>query len=125
VTLEEFEANLERKNTFSEVGKAARAGVRTEIYVTQNTINKLLKTHAITDKTDAATLKQFSDGLNAATNFIPPWVKIAVAFALGCGTMIGWKRIVVTVGEKIGKAHLSYAQGASAELGRHGNNFRR
>jgi PiT family inorganic phosphate transporter len=43
-------------------------------------------------------------------------VKVAVAFALGCGTMIGWKRIVVTVGEKIGKAHLSYAQGASAEL---------
>jgi inorganic phosphate transporter, PiT family len=43
-------------------------------------------------------------------------VKIAVAFALGCGTMIGWKRIVVTVGEKIGKSHLTYAQGASAEL---------
>jgi PiT family inorganic phosphate transporter len=30
--------------------------------------------------------------------------------------MIGWKRIVVTVGEKIGKSHLTYAQGASAEL---------
>src|SRR5580700_6275018 len=50
------------------------------------------------------------------TQFIPIWVKIAVAFALGCGTMIGWKRIVVTVGEKIGKDHLTYAQGASAEL---------
>jgi len=44
------------------------------------------------------------------------WVKIAVSLALGLGTMIGWKRIVVTVGEKIGKAHLTYAQGASAEL---------
>jgi PiT family inorganic phosphate transporter len=43
-------------------------------------------------------------------------VKVAVAFALGIGTMIGWKRIVVTVGEKIGKEHLTYAQGASAEL---------
>jgi PiT family inorganic phosphate transporter len=43
-------------------------------------------------------------------------VKIAVALALGCGTMIGWKRIVVTVGEKIGKTHLTYAQGAAAEL---------
>jgi PiT family inorganic phosphate transporter len=61
-------------------------------------------------------MKQFADGLNTATNFIPNWVKVAVAFALGCGTMIGWKRIVVTVGEKIGKTHLSYAQGASAEL---------
>lgn len=50
------------------------------------------------------------------TRFIPSWVKIAVAFALGIGTMIGWKRIVVTVGEKIGKDHLTYAQGAAAEL---------
>jgi PiT family inorganic phosphate transporter len=39
-----------------------------------------------------------------------------IALSLGLGTMIGWKRIVVTVGEKIGKQHLSYAQGASAEL---------
>jgi PiT family inorganic phosphate transporter len=43
-------------------------------------------------------------------------VKVAVALALGCGTMIGWKRIVVTVGEKIGKTHMTYGQGASAEL---------
>ena len=48
--------------------------------------------------------------------FIPTWVKVAVAIALGLGTMVGWKRIVVTVGEKIGKSHLTYAQGASAEL---------
>jgi PiT family inorganic phosphate transporter len=116
VTLEEFEANLEGKNSFNDVGKTARSAVRTDIYLTQSAIAKLLKTHAITDKTDAGTMKQFADGLNTATNFIPNWVKVAVAFALGCGTMIGWKRIVVTVGEKIGKTHLSYAQGASAEL---------
>jgi PiT family inorganic phosphate transporter len=48
--------------------------------------------------------------------YIPTWVKVSVALALGCGTMIGWKRIVVTVGEKIGKAHLAYAQGAAAEI---------
>jgi phosphate/sulfate permease len=51
-----------------------------------------------------------------ATKFIPTWVKVAVALALGMGTMVGWKRIVVTVGEKIGKEHLTYAQGACAEL---------
>jgi len=51
-----------------------------------------------------------------ATKFIPGWVKVAVAIALGLGTMIGWKRIVVTVGEKIGKDHLTYAQGAAAEI---------
>jgi len=39
-----------------------------------------------------------------------------VAIALGLGTMVGWKRIVVTIGEKIGKTHLTYAQGACAEL---------
>jgi PiT family inorganic phosphate transporter len=54
--------------------------------------------------------------LDNATKYIPVWVKAAVAIALGLGTMIGWKRIVVTVGEKIGKTHLSYGQGASAEL---------
>ena len=51
-----------------------------------------------------------SDGL---TDYAPTWVLIAVATALGVGTMVGWKRIVVTVGEKIGKTHLTYAQGAA------------
>ena len=54
--------------------------------------------------------------MDKATKFIPAWVKVAVALALGMGTMVGWKRIVVTVGEKIGKEHLTYAQGACAEL---------
>ena len=54
--------------------------------------------------------------LDNATRFIPLWVKVVVALALGLGTMVGWRRIVITVGERIGKAHLSYAQGASAEL---------
>jgi PiT family inorganic phosphate transporter len=54
--------------------------------------------------------------LDNATKFIPSWVKVAVALALGLGTMVGWKRIVITVGERIGKQHLSYGQGASAEL---------
>jgi PiT family inorganic phosphate transporter len=54
--------------------------------------------------------------MDKLTKFIPVWVKFAVAIALGLGTMIGWKRIVVTVGEKIGKTHLTYGQGAAAEL---------
>ena len=61
-------------------------------------------------------LNAYKKQLDDATRFIPLWVKIAVAIALGLGTMVGWKRIVVTVGEKIGKTHLTYAQGASAEL---------
>jgi PiT family inorganic phosphate transporter len=65
---------------------------------------------------DMAVLKNYKGHVDQATRFIPSWVKVAVAIALGLGTMVGWKRIVVTVGEKIGKDHLTYAQGASAEI---------
>ncbi len=65
---------------------------------------------------DAAILKNYKSHIDNATKFIPLWVKVAVALALGLGTMIGWKRIVVTVGEKIGKDHLTYGQGAAAEI---------
>ena len=62
------------------------------------------------------TLAKYKGLLDHSTKFIPTWVKICVALALGLGTMIGWKRIVVTVGEKIGKTHLTYGQGAAAEI---------
>jgi PiT family inorganic phosphate transporter len=54
--------------------------------------------------------------LKAYTDYAPLWAVLMISFCLGLGTMIGWKRIVVTIGEKIGKTHLTYAQGASAEL---------
>jgi inorganic phosphate transporter, PiT family len=65
---------------------------------------------------DKAQIGPFKKDLDGATKFIPTWVKICVAIALGLGTMVGWKRIVVTVGEKIGKTHLTYGQGAAAEI---------
>jgi len=65
---------------------------------------------------DVAILKNYKSHVDHATRFIPLWVKVAVALALGLGTMVGWKRIVVTVGEKIGKNHLTYGQGAAAEI---------
>jgi inorganic phosphate transporter, PiT family len=65
---------------------------------------------------DVAVLKNYKTHIDRATRFIPLWVKVAVALALGLGTMVGWKRIVVTVGEKIGKNHLTYAKGAAAEI---------
>jgi inorganic phosphate transporter, PiT family len=65
---------------------------------------------------DTAVLANYKKHVDNATKFIPTWVKVAVAMALGLGTMVGWKRIVVTVGEKIGKDHLTYAQGAAAEI---------
>jgi PiT family inorganic phosphate transporter len=65
---------------------------------------------------DWTVLDNYRRHIDNATKFIPTWVKVAVAIALGLGTMVGWKRIVVTVGEMIGKQHLTYAQGASAEI---------
>jgi inorganic phosphate transporter, PiT family len=65
---------------------------------------------------DTDILANYKKHIDHATRFIPLWVKVAVAMALGLGTMVGWKRIVVTVGEKIGKSHLTYAQGAVAEI---------
>jgi len=67
-------------------------------------------------KEDAAVLTNYKKHVDRSTRFIPTWVKVAVAMALGLGTMVGWKRIVITVGEKIGKSHLTYAQGAAAEI---------
>jgi PiT family inorganic phosphate transporter len=80
-------------------------------------IRLMQKSHnpAFTPAENAA-LGNYKSKVDKATKFIPDWVKVAVALALGLGTMVGWKRIVVTVGEKIGKDHLTYAQGASAGL---------
>src|SRR6202000_3195094 len=90
---------------------------RNDMYLTSEAIRFLMKDKANDlNKEDVTVLNTYKGQLDAATKFIPTWVKIAVALALGLGTMIGWKRIVVTVGEKIGKTHLTYAQGASAEL---------
>jgi PiT family inorganic phosphate transporter len=91
--------------------------VRNDMYLTSESIRHLGTSRTVTfEKYDAQLLDFYRSELNGATRFIPTWVKIAVAIALGLGTMVGWKRIVVTVGEKIGKSHLTYAQGASAEL---------
>jgi PiT family inorganic phosphate transporter len=102
--------------TFDALPREDRKAVRTQFYLLAGTIDKLNKQKRLTDPAQKKTLLEFRGGLDKATKFIPNWVKVAVAIALGLGTMIGWKRIVVTVGEKIGKAHLTYAQGASAEL---------
>jgi PiT family inorganic phosphate transporter len=65
---------------------------------------------------DKAKLKEQIEELKSVTDYAPKWVILFIAVALGLGTMVGWKRIVKTIGEKIGKQHLTYAQGASAEL---------
>ncbi|WP_430390283.1 inorganic phosphate transporter [Dyella sp. 20L07] len=89
--------------------------VRNDIYLANAAIPLVLAQPGLS-KEQTATLTSWRGLGTQAIQFIPPWVKVAVALALGLGTMVGWKRIVVTVGEKIGKEHLTYAQGASAEF---------
>jgi PiT family inorganic phosphate transporter len=107
---------LDGKKTLADVPKTERKQLRSEIYLVSSSLAKLKKAHAVSDPGDVKSLTAYKSSLDKATNFIPLWVKVAVAIALGLGTMIGWKRIVVTVGERIGKTHLTYGQGASAEI---------
>jgi inorganic phosphate transporter, PiT family len=103
--------------SLSHVPAEAVSNVRNDMYLASEGIRLIDKNPAAGLSADAKTNMSASRReIDAATKFIPLWVKVAVAIALGLGTMIGWKRIVVTVGEKIGKTHLTYAQGASAEL---------
>src|SRR3984885_4264189 len=101
----------------SKVPPDMQANVRNQMYLTSETLRILPKSGApkFSDD-DTKAIANYKKFLDISTRFIPTWVKVAVALALGLGTMIGWKRIVVTVGEKIGKTHLTYAQGASAEI---------
>lgn len=107
---------IAQKKSFKEFGSEEVKSVRTDIYLAAGAIGKLHSQKLIADSSEDKALDEYKTLLTKATQYIPLWVKVAVALSLGCGTMIGWKRIVVTVGEKIGKEHLTYAQGASAEL---------
>ena len=112
----EITTMLSGKASIGDVPKDRRSSLRSAIYLVSASIAKLLKTNAVADKDSSTALGGYKKALDKSTNFIPVWVKVAVAIALGLGTMIGWKRIVVTVGERIGKTHLTYGQGASAEI---------
>jgi inorganic phosphate transporter, PiT family len=91
--------------------------VRNDMYLASEAIRFLMKDKENDlNAAEVKSLNAYKGSLDSATKFIPGWVKIVVAIALGLGTMVGWKRIVITVGSKIGKTHLTYAQGACAEV---------
>jgi PiT family inorganic phosphate transporter len=103
--------------SLAKVPAGVTRNIRNDMYLESSAMKRLAKEKAIVlAPAEAKALDAYKKDLDKATQFIPTWVKVAVAIALGLGTMIGWKRIVVTVGEKIGKDHLTYAQGAVAEL---------
>ena len=95
----------------------AVGNTRNDMYLADEALRNLMKDKDNElSKEEVGTLNAYKQSLDGATKFIPIWVKVSVAIALGLGTMVGWKRIVITVGEKIGKTHLTYGQGAAAEL---------
>lgn len=117
VLVKDIGDQVQKYGSLNKVPAEAVGNTRNDMYLISEAIRFLMKDkESDLSKQDVATLNAYKGSLDGATKFIPTWVKVAVAIALGLGTMIGWKRIVVTVGEKIGKTHLTYAQGASAEL---------
>jgi PiT family inorganic phosphate transporter len=113
----EIAQQVQQYGSLDRVPRELVRNVRNDMYLASEAIRLAGKStpESFTGDTSKA-LSGFKSKLDHATRFIPTWVKVAVAIALGLGTMVGWKRIVVTVGEKIGKTHLTYAQGASAEI---------
>ncbi len=123
--IRDLEGDVKAYGDYKSVPANLQTNVRNDMYVTSETLRLMAKSDAkskadnkptIFSSDDDAALANYKKYVDKATKFIPSWVKVAVALALGLGTMVGWKRIVVTVGEKIGKEHLTYAQGATAEL---------
>jgi phosphate/sulfate permease len=115
--VKDLEGDVVVYKEYKSVPANKQANVRNDMYVASEAIRLMQKNHnpAFT-AAETKVLATYKGTVDKATKFIPTWVKVAVALALGMGTMVGWKRIVVTVGEKIGKEHLTYAQGACAEL---------
>jgi PiT family inorganic phosphate transporter len=117
VLIRDIANQVQSYGSLAKIPAAQVDNTRNDMYLASEAIRFLQKDKAAElSKQDVSTLAAYKKSLDNATKFIPDWVKVSVALALGLGTMIGWKRIVVTVGEKIGKEHLTYGQGAAAEL---------
>ena len=119
-TLNAKNLNVDTKLTIRKdvlnINKHSKKLMESESVTLSGDDKKALKEATAGKKPPFFTFGNSNNGLSSLTDFAPQWVMWMIALSLGLGTMIGWKRIVVTVGEKIGKQHLSYAQGASAEL---------
>jgi len=115
--VEEVDKEVVGYKTLANVPAGQQQNIRNNMYVVSEAMRIMAKSgQPHFTAADNKVLGNYKKWLDGSTKFIPTWVKVAVALALGLGTMVGWKRIVVTVGEKIGKEHLTYAQGAAAEI---------
>lgn len=116
LTLGDISEQIRRYGSMENIPAQAVSNTRNQMYLTSESIKHIQTNKVAMPEETQRNLTAIKQELDSATRFIPMWVKVVVAIALGLGTMVGWRRIVVTVGERIGKTHLNYAQGASAEL---------
>ncbi|MBX7094125.1 MAG: inorganic phosphate transporter [Flavobacteriales bacterium] len=115
--LDKVESQIKDASTVKSITPDTRFHLRSELLYVTRKIEKMVKNGKLPlDEKVAKELKGHAKDLRNMTDYAPTWVLVIIAFSLGIGTMVGWKRIVVTIGEKIGKTHMSYAQGASAEI---------
>lgn len=105
----------ENIKSFSQLTPEDRWKVRNEVMCLADIAKKYQKIESIPSH-DRKNLKSTASALTQTTQYAPVWVLIAVATALGLGTMVGWRRVVETVGGKIGKKEMTYAQGMSAQI---------
>ncbi|MDQ8936084.1 inorganic phosphate transporter [Acinetobacter rudis] len=105
-------------NDLKDIPEHEVSAIRNDIYLSVTSFKRLEKAEQLPamTATQQQSVKAYRKHLDSFLQYIPTWVKVAVALALGLGTMVGWKRIVITVGERIGKHHMTYGQGMSAEL---------
>ena len=117
VLVRDIAQQVEQYGSIARMPAELVGNTRNDMYLVSEALRFLMKDKENDlSKEEVGKLNAYKGSLDAATKFIPNWVKIAVAIALGLGTMVGWKRIVITVGERIGKTHLTYALGACAEI---------
>ncbi|PTS82241.1 anion permease [Pseudomonas sp. HMWF032] len=106
---------IEGVTDYKQMSEEQRTQARRYLLCLDDTAKKVGKLDNL-PKREVADLAKLRKDLTATTEYAPFWVILAVALALGIGTMVGWKRVVLTVGEKIGKQGMTYAQGMSAQI---------
>jgi PiT family inorganic phosphate transporter len=116
-TIDDVQRQVATYQSLSRIPTEMTGNVRNDMYLASEAFRVIKRNQLLQLRdADADAVAKYVSAIDGATKFIPGWVKVAVALALGLGTMVGWKRIVVTVGERIGREHLTYAQGACSEL---------
>jgi PiT family inorganic phosphate transporter len=120
-TIDTVQSMLAGVPNFASLKKGTHLEIRKDLMFLSKEGPKLLSLEpngakSLLSAVDKDSLKESLKVIKGYVEYVPVWIILIISISLGLGTMIGWKRIVVTIGEKIGKEHLTYAQGASAEI---------